>query len=154
MKNGCDLGKLSELRAVARDVRKRCVRFAMSDASRDMDFHGARDLECGCLFASTILAYQLRRLKIDTQAKVAIGYYGDNEFDSHAWVIALDHVVDITVSQFSNFVDRLRDIEIVPIEAAKDWHAEVSGAPGQVGKDWECHQRFDRNRHAEFITGV
>jgi len=94
--------------SVAREVRAKCVKFALSDKARNYDFHTRSDLECMCAVASHALVMALK--KKGCHGHIVCGDFNGND---HCWVDIYGHVVDITASQFG-----FPDIVIVTKERA------------------------------------
>lgn len=120
----------TEIERVAREVRAKCLKFALSDESIGKDYHNMEDLEMMCVVASTALAKELRNRGVDINAKVVMGKFDGEE---HCWVLSRGLVVDITATQFHG--SYRSEVEIWPEEVATlHWEAESVGEPEEIGK--------------------
>ena len=136
-----------ETRRIAKSVRAKCVRFALSDKSRDYDFHGMSNLSCMCLFASTVLAATLRR-KVDPEAMIAVGQFtSGHDGRNHCWVVSQGKVIDITATQFG-----MQQIEIHDAVTNTFWTEAERITPGDIPEDWPWTQSPTKSLLAKFVA--
>lgn len=130
--------------SIAKSIRKKCEKFALSSKSKNYDFHGMEDLGCMCAVASFVLREALRKNGIACQ--VVRGEYDD---ETHCWVELDDGgtivdwvelkggtIVDITATQFgvnkkvyiSDYKNKkykwLDDYGYVEIKDMKEWDSQ------------------------------
>ena len=89
------MNNLDYIIKIARQVRKVCLDFAMSEESIDYDFYKNKDLACMCAVASSFLQNILAEENIRVNLREMQGKYGGhcfNEIDGT--------VIDITATQF------------------------------------------------------
>jgi hypothetical protein len=77
---------------LAWSVRQKCLKFAMSEASRGYDYHGAGDLACMCAVSGMAL-----RKASGNRLDLVMGQY---ERDDHCWNTYGPWIFDVTASQF------------------------------------------------------
>lgn len=86
---------MKKILKIAKEVRKKCLAFAMSKDSYGRDYHKNKDLECMCATASFALAAALKEKKV--KCKVIQGKWGSCD---HCWVETDTHILDVTGTQF------------------------------------------------------
>jgi hypothetical protein len=125
--------KPNTVKAIAKEVRDKCLRYAMSAASYRRDYHQNKDLTAMCAVASTALAKTLRE-RIDPHAVVVEGRFRG---DAHCWVLSRGKIVDITASQFPMFRNRK---VVIAAKTSRLWRAKNVGEPGKIATDWGSEQ--------------
>ena len=103
---------MKRLLSIAKIVRKKCEKFALSKDSIDYDFNGENDLTCMCAVASFALYEALRQQGITCKVVEGLFYQFKEEPRnyqhylrrySHCWVKAGKKVIDITATQFGDY---------------------------------------------------
>lgn len=94
---------MKNLRVIALGVRKKCEKFALSNASINYDFHNQNDLACMCAVASFVLAEALRKNGIKCNVLYGKFHLPKRNWGSeHCWVEVGRKIVDITATQFQD----------------------------------------------------
>lgn len=141
------MDNLLETRKIAKSVRAKRTHFALTDKSRQYDFHGMQNLSCMCLFASTVLAETLRR-KVDPEAMVAVGQFTvGHDGRNHCWVVSLGKVIDITATQFG-----MHAVEIHDAVTNALWTEAERITPGSIPEDWPWTQSPTKVLLAKFVA--
>jgi hypothetical protein len=125
--------KSNAVKSIAKEVRDKCLRYAMSHASHSRDYHMSKDLTAMCAVASTALAKTLRK-RIDPHAVVVEGRF---KGDEHCWVLSRGKIIDITASQFPMFRNRK---VVIAAKTSRLWEANNVGAPGKIATNWPSTQ--------------
>lgn len=118
------------IKTIAKEVRDKCLLFAMSEDSKGEDYHGCENLEMMCAVASTALAMELRN-RVDPHALVVEGTFDGS---SHCWVLSRGMIIDITATQF-----RYPEV-VVTGETSEPWKADKVGEPGKIASNWDKGQ--------------
>ena len=88
---------------IAKRVREKCEKFAMSEDAREYDFYKCEDLACMCAVASHHLWRTLQKAGYDCNF-----IEGEWDYDvCHCWVEIDDHILDVTATQFYNITEKV-----------------------------------------------
>jgi len=85
---------------IATDIRKKAYNFAMSDASKEYDFHHEDNLSCMCAVASYALYKDLLKKGYNSDTVKFVEGDFEDEYCGHCWIEIEGFIVDVTATQF------------------------------------------------------